>query len=108
MTTTSGKVTFKESGINEDYIENYDSFSENILVSLECPICAGIVNNPYECKECQTIYCQECWNQLKISNKGCVMRCKNPKDEKANKFVFGLLDKIILKCPLCFEGGLNY
>ena len=36
------------------------------------------------------------------------MRCKNPKVENANKFVFGLLDKIILKCPLSFEGGLNY
>ena len=106
MTTT--KVAFKESGINEDYIENYDSFSENILVSLECPICAGIVNNPYECKTCQTIYCQECWKQLEISNKGCVMRCKNPVVEKANKFVFGLLDKILLKCPLCQEGGLSY
>ena len=110
MTTTTsyGKTTYMESGINEDYIENYDSFSENVLASLECPICAGIVNNPFECKECQTIYCQECWNQLKISNKGCVMRCKNPRIEKANKFVFGLLDKILLKCPLCFEGGLSY
>ena len=108
-TTTSGvKVPFVESGINEDYIENYDSFSENILASLECPICAGIVNNPYECKNCQTIYCQECWKQLEISNKGCVMRCKNPKVEKANKFVFGLLEKFLLKCPLCQTGSLNY
>ena len=105
MTT---KVAFKESGINEDYIENIDSFSENILVTLECPICAGIVNNPYECKTCQTIYCQECWKQLEISNKGCVMRCKNPVVEKANKFVFGLLDKILLQCPLCHTGGLSY
>jgi len=108
-TTTSGaKVPFVESGINEEYIENYDSFSENILASLECPICAGIVNNPYECKNCQTIYCQECWKQLEISNKGCVMRCKNPKVEKANKFVFGLLEKFLLKCPLCQTGSLNY
>ena len=105
MKTTS---TFKESGINEDYIENYGMFSENILSSLECPICACIVNNPFECKECQTIYCSECWNQLQISNKGCVMRCKNPKVEKANKFVFGILDKMLLKCPLCQEGGLSY
>ena len=101
-------TTFKESGINEDYIENYGQFSENILSSLECPICACIVNNPFECKECQTIYCSECWNQLQISNKGCVMRCKNPKVEKANKFVFGILDKMLLKCPLCHEGGLSY
>ena len=108
-TTTSGaKVPFIESGINEEYIENYDSFSENILASLECPICAGIVNNPYECKNCQTIYCQECWKQLEISNKGCVMRCQKPKVEKANKFVFGLLEKFLLKCPLCQTGGLNY
>ena len=83
MTTTT--QAFKESGINDDYIENYNQFSENILSSLECPICACIVNNPYECKECQTIYCYECWKQLQISNKGCVMRCKNPQVEKANK-----------------------
>ena len=108
MTNLNNKTTFKESGINEDYIENKDSFSENILMSLECPICAGIVNYPFECKQCQTIYCQECWKQLEISNKGCVMRCKNPVVEKANKFVFSLLDKILLKCPLCQEGGLSY
>jgi hypothetical protein len=76
-------------------------------MTLECPICAGIVNNPVECKQCQTIYCAECWNQLKISNKGCVMRCQKPV-EKANKFVFGLLEKFLLKCPLCHEGGLSY
>ncbi len=108
MTTTTTKTTFKESGINDDYIENITSFSENILESLECPLCAGIVNNPYECRKCQTLYCQECWKQLEISNKGCVMRCENPIIEKANKFVFGLLEKLLLKCPLCEEGGLNY
>jgi hypothetical protein len=108
MTTTTTKTTFKESGINDDYIENIESFSENILESLECPLCAGIVNNPYECRKCQTLYCQECWKQLEISNKGCVMRCENPIIEKANKFVFGLLEKLLLKCPLCEEGGLNY
>jgi hypothetical protein len=36
------------------------------------------------------------------------MRCKNPKVEKANKFVFGLLEKFLLKCPLCQTGSLNY
>ena len=36
------------------------------------------------------------------------MRCKNPTVEKANKFVFGLLDKILLQCPLCHTGGLSY
>ena len=36
------------------------------------------------------------------------MRCKNPQVEKANKFVFGILDKMLLKCPLCQEGGLSY
>jgi len=98
---------FKESGINEDYVENLDQFNENLLQSLECPICAGIVNNPVECKECQYLYCFDCWEQLKISNKGCVMRCKKPV-EKANKFVFGILEKLLLKCPLCQEGGLSY
>ena len=106
MTTT--KQTFNEGGINEDYIENYGEFSENLIESLECAICSCIVNNPVECSQCQTIYCQECWKQYEILNKGCVMRCTKSKIEKANKFLFGLLDKFILTCPLCHEHGLSY
>ena len=99
---------FVEGGINEDFIENIGEFPENVLQSLECCICIELVKDPVECKECQSIYCKDCWEQLKIAGKGCVMRCQKQKVEKANKFVFDILQKIKLKCPICEEGGLNY
>ena len=99
--------TFVEGGINEDFIENIGEFPENVLQSLECCICIELVKEPVECQGCQSIYCKECWEQLKIAGKGCVMRCKE-KVEKANKFLFDILKRLKLKCPICEEGGLNY
>jgi hypothetical protein len=99
--------TFVEGGINEDFIENIGEFPENVLQSLECCICIELVKEPVECKGCQSIYCKECWDQLKIAGKGCVMRCTKPV-EKANKFLFEILKKLKLKCPICEEGGLSY
>ena len=99
--------TFVEGGINEDFIENIGEFPENVLQSLECCICIELVKEPVECKGCQSIYCKECWEQLKIAGKGCVMRCTKPV-EKANKFLFEILKKLKLKCPICEEGGLSY
>ena len=101
------KKTFVEGGINEDFIENIGEFPENVLQSLECCICIELVKDPVECKGCQSIYCKECWEQLKIAGKGCVMRCTKPV-EKANKFLFDILKRLKLKCPICQEGGLNY
>ena len=99
--------TFVEGGINEDFIENIGEFPENVLQSLECCICIELVKDPVECKGCQSIYCKECWEQLKIAGKGCVMRC-TAKVEKANRFLFDILKRLKLKCPICEEGGLNY
>ena len=99
--------TFVEGGINEDFIENIGEFPENVLQSLECCICIELVKDPVECKGCQSIYCKECWEQLKIAGKGCVMRCTS-NVEKANKFLFDILQRLKLQCPICQEGGLNY
>jgi len=99
--------TFVEGGINEEFIENVGEFPQNVLESLECCICCELVKDPVECKGCQTIYCKECWDQLKIAGKGCVMRCTS-NVEKANKFLFDILKRLKLKCPICEEGGLNY
>ena len=99
--------TFVEGGINEEFIENIGEFPENVLQSLECCICIELVKEPVECKGCQSIYCKECWEQLKIAGKGCVMRCTKPV-EKANKFLIEILKKLKFKCPICEEGGLSY
>ena len=77
------------------------------MQSLECCICIELVKDPVECKGCQSIYCKECWEQLKIAGKSCVMRCTS-NVEKANKFLFDILQRLKLQCPICQEGGLNY
>ena len=105
MTT---KTSFKEAGFNEDYVENYNSFPEEVMESLYCILCSCIVNNPVECKECQSIFCKECWDQLKILGKGCPMRCQKSEIQKANQFVFDVLKKLKFKCPICDHGGLSY
>ena len=98
--------TFIGSGISEDQIENYSEYEE-ILSSLNCCICLDIVKNPMECSKCQSLYCAECWKTLEIAGKDCVLHCKS-KIVKANKFVFEILNKLIIKCNNCNQGGISY
>ena len=98
--------SFQGSGISEDQIENYQEYQE-ILKSLNCCICLDIVKNPVECSTCESLYCDECWNLMKISGKKCVINCTTPVI-KANSFVYNILDKLIIRCDYCGKGGLSY
>lgn len=105
MTTTGG---FKEGGIPDECIENLDELPSSLVENLECCICSLIVKDPVECSICESLYCQDCFKQLEISGKGCVMRCSNSKIGKANKFIYDILERLKLKCPYCNIGGLDY
>lgn len=98
--------SFQGSGISEDQIENYQEYQE-ILKSLNCCICLDIVKNPVECSTCESLYCDECWNLMKISGKKCVINCTTPVI-KANSFVYNILDKLIIRCDYCGKGGISY
>lgn len=103
--TTGG---FKEGGIPDDCIENLKELPFTLAENLECCICSLIVKDPVECSVCESLYCQDCFKQLEISGKGCVMRCTSSKIQKANKFIYDILNRLKLKCPSCDIGGLNY
>ena len=98
--------SFNGSGIPEDQIENYNEYQE-ILKSLTCCICLDIVKNPVECTTCESLYCDECWNLMKISGKKCVLHCTTPVI-KANSFVYEILGKLKIKCETCGKGGISY
>lgn len=94
-------------GIKETQIENYTNY-KLVLESFGCPICLEIVKNPVECKTCQTLYCDECWERMKIDGKPCTMKCSNSKIETANKFVYTVLSKLKITCEICGKSNIDY
>ena len=109
MSQIEQKTTqFQECGINEECIENLDKIPGTVIESLSCIICYGIVKNPCQCNVCQSLYCEECYNQLKIKGQNCVVRCENSKIKKADPFIYNVLEKLKMKCPTCGVGGMTY
>merc|ERR1712032_1350297 len=94
------------SGISEDLVENYEE-CEELIRSLTCCICLEIVKNPYECENCESLYCFECWDMMKITGKNCVYDCKTP-IIKAKKFIFDMLSKIRFQCEHCLKRNIPY
>jgi hypothetical protein len=94
------------SGISEDLVENYQECKE-LIASLTCCICLEIVENPYECENCESLYCFECWDLMKISGKNCVYNCKS-QIIKAKKFIFDMLSKIRFFCENCEKHNIPY
>jgi hypothetical protein len=97
---------FTGEGIKESQIENYDQYRK-ILESFTCPICLDIVKNPHQCELCETLYCDECWDFIKIAGKKCVMHCTAPV-VKANKFVLDTLSKLRITCETCNKTNIEY
>lgn len=77
------------------YLDNYLLVNQKKLESIEnditCPICHGIINDPYFCLKCQNNFCNKCIKTWKQKNKKCPFKCKNP-EYTCNRF----LNKIFL------------
>ncbi len=97
---------YTTSGISEDLVENFSEVEE-LITSLSCCICLEIVKNPYECENCESLYCYECWNMMKITGKNCVYDCKTA-IIKAKKFVYNMLSKIRFRCKDCQKSNIPY
>ena len=98
---------FSGEGIKEEQIENYDQYKK-ILESFCCPICLDIVKNPLECTKCETLYCEECWEFIKMAGKKCTMNCEKASVKKANKFVLDTLSKLKITCESCQKKNIDY
>jgi hypothetical protein len=97
---------FEGSGISETLVDNFEEYKE-MIKSLYCCICLDIVKSPFECENCESLYCEDCWAMMKIAGKKCVINCTAPV-QKANKFVRDMLSKLKIKCETCNKSGIAY
>jgi len=95
------------SGIDEEFVENSGDFQE-LVKSFVCCICLDIVKQPMQCQKCESLYCGECWEILKIGGKNCVYNCPASCITGASKFVLELLKNLSLRCELCGRKGIDY
>jgi hypothetical protein len=100
------KNGFTGSGISEELVINFKEYQE-MIKSLYCCICLDIVKSPFECENCESLYCEDCWEVMKIAGRKCVLHCTTPV-KKANKFVMDMLNKLKLKCETCGKSGISY
>ncbi len=100
------KITYKDSsevfgsGIDEECIENPGDL-EDILKGYVCIVCLEIIKLPYQCSNCESLYCCDCFDILKTQNKDCVLKCNQSKIQKAGKFVNNFLKNLYVKCNQC-------
>lgn len=75
---------------------------------ITCPICQGILNDPYFCNKCQNNFCGNCINKYKVKNNQCPFRCKNPKYIN-NLFLKRILNELLkFKCQKGCEEVISY
>lgn len=93
---TSQLITTK-CGIPRDRVKNLDKVSV-IEDLIKCSICLEILNKPYECETCGTLFCEDCindWIRIKLS---CPMKCQNFKLSKAKINTRKMLNIVQLSC----------
>jgi hypothetical protein len=93
-------------GIHEEYIENFEE-CKDFIKNINCCICLDIVSYPLECENCESLYCEDCWDRLNQSGRKCVINCTAPV-KKANKFIYSMLNQLRIKCPSCQKSGIEY
>ena len=81
---------------------------EGIEKDITCPICQGIVNDPYFCKKCQNNFCNNCINKWKTNNSKCPFRCKEP-EYINNLFLKKILNELLkFKCEKKCDEIISY
>ena len=71
---------------------------ENIEEDITCPICQGVINDPYFCNKCQNNFCQNCIKKWESKNKECPFRCKKP-EYIPNRFLSKIFSELLkFKC----------
>lgn len=91
-------------GISLDQVEN----KEIILYYLDhstCVVCLKIVRNPVECEKCESLFCKDCYESLKILK---IKEDCNTEPVKANKFLREVLSKLRVTCYFCKKHNIEY
>ena len=81
---------------------------EGIEKDITCPICQGIINDPYFCNKCQNNFCKKCINKWNYNNSKCPFRCPNPQYVE-NKFLVRIFSELLkFKCQKGCEKIISY
>jgi hypothetical protein len=65
-------------------------------------MCCGVVLEPIECKDCQTLYCKAC---IRKPDMECPKRCGGKEYTKVHRLVMNTINKLTFKCNkgICSE-----
>ena len=74
-----------------------DRFTCKFSIDLVCSICLCVLEDPIECKKCETNFCSECINSWKQRNNKCPNNCELILS-KSHRFLRSFLDALTLKC----------
>ena len=81
---------------------------EGIEKDITCPICQGIINDPYFCNKCQNNFCSKCINKWKYNNAKCPFRCLSPIYIQ-NKFLTRIFSELLkFKCQKGCDEIISY
>ena len=94
------------------YLDNYLLVNQKKLESIEnditCPICHGIINDPYFCLKCQNNFCNKCIKEWEQKNQNCPFRCNNP-EYTFNRFLNKIFSKLLkFKCQKGCDEIISY
>ena len=81
---------------------------EAIEEEITCPICQGILNDPYFCIKCQNNFCNKCIKKQQQKDKKCPFRCNNPEYTR-NRFLNKIFSELLkFKCQNGCDEVISY
>ena len=81
---------------------------EGIEKDITCPICQGVINDPFFCNKCQNNFCKKCINKWRNNNPKCPFRCISP-EYVQNKFYSRIFSELLkFRCQKGCEKIISY
>ena len=81
---------------------------EGLEKEITCPICQGIMNDPYFCNKCQNNFCSKCIKKWELNNGKCPFRYNNPK-YTSNLFLSKIFSELLkFKCQKGCDEVISY
>jgi hypothetical protein len=93
--------------IDRELIINKETFDVIQEISC-CFICHGIVIQPFQCTQCESISCKFCINKWCLRKNACPLNCTGSRYKPATRVIKNLLSKLILRCTYGCKEHIKY
>jgi len=81
---------------------------EGIEKDITCPICQGVINDPFFCDKCQNNFCKKCIKKWRDNNPKCPFRCISP-EYIQNKFLTRIFSELLkFRCQKGCDKIISY